>query len=180
MFLPDNFHTRCHDQVPRDALVEPHSAKGFDHPNHEKPKQMEDFADPVQLDPDQCFHFLKVGISSELFESCFGSMLNWRSATNFLLFDVQKHEEKGLKKRSCKNDVDSQERKASLLKMFGQTMYSSATGQFGKKHHGFGIMLDLKIVRQIPRFISHANAIHVWYIRLHDMVELYSKLQFRR
>lgn len=121
MFLPDNFHTSCHDQVPRHALVEPHSAKGFDHPNHEKPKQMEDFADPVQLDPDHCFHFLKVGISSELFESCFGSMLNWRSATNFLLFDVQKHEEKGLKKGTCKNDVDSQERKASLLKMFGQT-----------------------------------------------------------
>ena len=103
MFLPDNFHTRCHDQVPRHALVEPHSAKGFDHPNHEKPKQMEGFADPVQLDPDHCFHFLKVGISSELFESCFGSMLNWRSATNFLLFDVQKHEEKGIKKRTCKN-----------------------------------------------------------------------------
>ena len=64
-------------------------------------------------------------------------------------------------------------------KCLDKQMYSPATGQFGKKHHGFRIMLDLKIVRQIPRFIFHANAIHVWYIRLHDMVELYSKLQFR-
>ena len=52
MFLPDNSHTSCH-ALPQHALVEPHSAKGFDHPNLEKPKQMEDFADPVQLDPDR-------------------------------------------------------------------------------------------------------------------------------
>ncbi len=83
MFLPDNSHTSCH-ALPQHALVEPHSAKGFDHPNLEKPKQMEDFADPVQLDPDRVWIIFEswfIWISCEKFESFCG-----------LPFDVQLQE----------------------------------------------------------------------------------------
>ena len=68
--------------------------------------------------------------------------------------------------------------KQVFWKCLDKQMYSPATGQFGKKHHGFRIVLDLKIVRQIHWFISHANVIHVWYIRLHEWLNFYGKLQY--